>query len=169
MIILSALQWKCSSSSVIVLCRCVFWLCFQTPALILLQWDVAWGVITAAIAQILVKVSRESDPLELLVQNWFGVVFFFFCILGISYLLFSSHICNEWFDYATIAKDISEIWNDFSDAAVLCLGAGCAANKLYLHRTHSKRACATANSECDIAKYIKVELKAAAVVLFFLP
>lgn len=60
--------------------------------------------ITAAIAQILMKVSRESDPPELLLQNCF-VGF----ILGVSYLLFSSHVCNEWFGCEVIAEDISEV------------------------------------------------------------
>lgn len=92
--------------------------------------------------------------------------------LGISYVRFCCYIRKDirgWFSCVIIAEDIFELWNDFSGAAVLCLGAACAVNRLYLYRTRSQWAYAGANGECDIAKYTEEELRAPVLVLFFFP
>lgn len=152
MVILSALQWKCSSLGVIALCGSVFWLCFQIPALILLQWDVTWGVHYC-------RYCTVEGIREIQCQKWtvgLRTIFMGFYILGISYLLFCYYICkgtHGWFGCISVAEDISELCNGFCGAAV---------HKLYLHRTHSR-------CECDIAENIKVELRAPVLTLFFLP
>lgn len=124
MVILSALQWKCSSLGVIALCGCVFWLCFQIPALILLQWDVTWGVHYC-------RYCTVEGIREIQCQKWtvgLRTVFMGLYMLGISYLLLCYCICkgtHDWFGCISVAEDISELCNGFCGAAVLCSSVQC--------------------------------------------
>lgn len=102
---------------------------------------------------------------EIHCQKWtlgLRTIFMAFYMLGISYLLFCYYICkgtHGWFGCISIAEDISELCNGFCGAAVLCSSVQCTGCTCPEH----------SRCECDIAKNIKVELRAPVLTLFFLP